>query len=206
MDPQTLPQREVSKLLSGTVVPRPIAWVSTISVDGQPNLAPFSYFNVVCPNPPTLLFCTGVRGIEPPQKDTYTNVVATGEFVVNFVSEHLAEAMNITAIEAPPDVNEFERASLTAVPSAKVKPPRVAESLAHFECRLLETIAIGEGAGGGNIVIGTVVHMHFDDRVFREGNYIDLEAFRPIGRLSGSAYCHVQDSFSLQRPRSELRP
>ena len=205
IDPQAWPQREVSKLLNATVVPRPIAWVSTISEAGVPNLAPFSFFNAVCSNPPTLLFCTSFRAVDGAQKDTFNNVRATGEFVVNFVSEQLAEAMNITAVEAPPDVNEFERADLTATPSVKVKPPRVAESLAHFECRLYDIIPIGEGVGSGNIVIGTIVHMHFNDAIFRQGNYIDFQTFKPVGRLTGSAYCNVQDVFHLQRLPSELR-
>jgi flavin reductase (DIM6/NTAB) family NADH-FMN oxidoreductase RutF len=206
IDPRSLPEREIYKLLTATVVPRPIAWVSTVNSEGQPNLAPYSFFNAVCSSPPTLLFCPGIRGSDLAQKDTYNNVVATHQFVVNFVSESLAEAMNATAVEAPPHVNEFERAGVTAAPSLHVRAPRVAESLAHFECALHSIVTIGEGVGGGHIVIGTILHMHYDDTIFREGNYVDLEAFQPIGRLTGTGYARVNDVFHLKRPPSEITP
>lgn len=202
--PNQLPEREVYKLITGSVVPRPIAWVSSVSAAGQPNLAPFSFFNAVCSNPPTLLFCPGIRGVDLSPKDTYHNIRATGEFVVNFVTEALAEKMNLTSAEVPAEVNEFERAGLTPAPSKVVNVPRVAESPIHFECTLNQIVTIGEGSGGGYIVIGTIVHMHFDDSVYREGNYINIEAYRPVGRLSGSGYIRASDSFEMKRPPSEL--
>jgi len=203
--PSNLPEREVYKLMIGSIVPRPIAWVSTVNAQGQPNLAPFSFFNAVCSRPPTILFCPGIRGVDLSPKDTYQNVKETGEFVINFVTESLAEQMNITAVEAPPDVNEFERAGLTAEPSVVVNVPRVAESPIHFECTLQQIVTIGEGTGGGYIIIGTVVHMHFADAVFREGNRIDIASYQPIGRLSGTAYTRVHDLFDLVRPPSEIK-
>ncbi len=201
--PADLPHREVYKLLIGSIVPRPIAWVSSRSADGIPNLAPFSFFTAVCSEPPTVVFCPGVRG-EHDQKDTLHNIRATGEYVINFVSELLAEAMNITATELPPHVNEFERAGLTEAPSHVVSVPHVAESLIHFECRLNQVITISDQPGGGNLVIGTVVHMHFDDRVYREGNYIDLDVMQAVGRLAGPSYCRVNDFFDIKRLPSEL--
>lgn len=204
IDPKNYPEREVYKLLTATILPRPIAWVSTISADGQPNLAPFSFFNAVCANPPTVLFCTGVRGADRSPKDTYHNVVATGAFVINFVTEGLAAAMNITAAEVPAEVNEFERAGLTAAPGKMVRVPHVAESPAHLECTLREIITINEEPGGGYVILGTVVHMHFDDSIYREGNYIDLDAFQPVGRLMGNGYTRVTDRFDLTRPPSEI--
>jgi flavin reductase (DIM6/NTAB) family NADH-FMN oxidoreductase RutF len=206
IDPNTYPSREVYKLLTAAVVPRPIAWVSTVNEQGQPNLAPFSFFNAVCQNPPTLLFCPGIRGVDQSPKDTYHNIRATGEFVVNFVTEELAEAMNITAVEAPAEINEFERANLTAAPGKKVNVPYVAESPVHFECKLREIVTINEEPGGGYIVIGTVVHMHFDDTIYREGNYLDFSAYHPVGRLTGSGYTRITDTFDLQRPPSEIKP
>ncbi len=206
IDPNNYPSREVYKLLTAAVVPRPIAWVSTVNAQGQPNLAPFSFFNAVCQNPPTILFCPGIRAADHSPKDTYNNIRATGEFVVNFVIEAMAEAMNITAVEATAEVNEFERANLTAVPGKIVNVPHVAESPIHFECKLHEIVTIGEAPGGGYIVIGTVVHMHFDDSVYREGNYIDHTAYQPIGRLGGPSYTRTQDTFDLQRPPSEIKP
>lgn len=206
INPAEYPSREVYKLLTAAVVPRPIAWVSTMSAEGQPNLAPFSFFNVVCEKPPTVLFCPGIRKADSEPKDTYHNVLATGEFVVNFVTEALAEVMNMTAAEVPPDVNEFERAGLTPVPSLLVKPPRVAESPIHFECKLHEIVTISSEPGGGYIVIGTVVHMHFDDSIYRDGNYLDFDAYLPIGRLTGSGYTRTRDRFDLVRPPSEITP
>ncbi len=205
INPSELPHGEVSKLMIGSVVPRPIAWVSTLSAEGQPNLAPFSFFTAVCSKPPTVVFCPGVRGTDGGQKDTLHNIRATGEYVINFVTEPLAEQMNITATEVPSDVNEFERAGLTPIPSMAVQAPRVAESPIHFECRLREIIAISDEPGGGNVVIGTVVHMHFDEMVYRTGNYVDIAAYQAIGRLSGASYCRVNDFFDLRRLPPEIK-
>lgn len=204
INPADLFHREVYKLMIGSIVPRPIAWVSTINADGQPNLAPFSFFTAVCSQPPTVVFCPGVRSTDSGQKDTYHNVRASGEYVINFVTEHNADAMNITATEWPATVNEFERAGLTPAPSQVVRPPRVAESPIHFECQLNQIVTISDQPGGGHLVIGTVVHMHFDEAVYREGNYIDAEALRPIGRLAGAQYSRTRDLFALQRPPSEI--
>ena len=203
--PSDIPHSEVNKLMIGTIVPHPIAWVSTLSDAGQPNLAPFSFFTAVCANPPTVVFCPGVRGVDGGQKDTLHNIRATGEYVINFVTEPLAERMNITATEVPAEVNEFERAGLTATPSAVVAPPRVAESPIHFECKLREIVVINDEPGGGSLVIGTVVHMHYDESVYRSGNYVDIEAYRAIGRLAGAGYCRVNDLFDLKRFPSEIK-
>lgn len=205
INPQDLPHKEVYKLMIGSIVPRPIAWVSTMNSTGQPNLAPFSFFTAVCSEPPTIVFCPGVRDADSDHKDTLYNIRATGEFVVNFVSEPLAQAMNITATEVPAEVNEFERAGLTATPSFKIRPPRVAESLIHFECTLNQVVSISDALGGGSIVIGTVVHMHFDDSVYREGNKVDLLALQPIGRLAGPSYSRVNDFFDIARFPSEIK-
>ena len=206
INPAEYPMREVYKLMTAAIVPRPIAWVSTLSADGVPNLAPFSFFNAVCSNPPTLLFCSSIRAGDGSSKDTYHNVRATGVFVVNFVTEALAEAMNITAAEVPPEVDEFERAGLTAVPGITVDVPHVAESPIFFECKLREIVTISEEPGGGHIIIGTVTHMHFDDSIYREGNNLDLAAYAPVGRLTGTGYARVRDTFELARPSSEIRP
>jgi flavin reductase (DIM6/NTAB) family NADH-FMN oxidoreductase RutF len=204
--PSDLSYREVYKLLIGSVVPRPIAWVSTVSRDGVRNLAPFSFFNAVCSNPPTVLFCTSVRDGDGGQKDTLHNVRDTGVFIINMVTEALAEAMNITATELPPEVDEFERAGLTPAPGRVVNVPYVAESPIHFECRLNQIVPISAEPGGGSIIIGTVVHMRFDETVFREGHYIDIAALKPVGRLSGAGYCRVTDLFDIRRLPSELKP
>jgi flavin reductase (DIM6/NTAB) family NADH-FMN oxidoreductase RutF len=202
-----LPLKEAYKLITGTVVPRPIAWVSTINAEGRPNLAPFSYFNAVCTRPPTLLFCPGIRGTDVSGKDTLNNVRATGEFVVNVVTEELAEAMNATATELPHEVNEFERAGLSTAPSKTVKPPRVADSPVNFECEVSQIVDIGDGGrGSASIVIGTILHMHVADKVMLPDYKIDIAALKPIGRLAGPNYAVIKETFEIFRAPSEIIP
>lgn len=202
INPADLEKRDVYKLMTGSIVPRPIAWVSTLSKDGVCNLAPFSYFTAVSANPPIVLFSVGTRSADQKPKDTYYNVRDTGEFVVNFVNEDTAVAMNITAVEVPADVDEFERAGLSALPSKTIAAPRVAESLIHFECKLHDIIP----AGDSYVVMGLVTWMHFADEVYKTGHYIDADALRPVGRLAGGQYAHIKDLFTLQRPASEISP
>lgn len=205
ISPQDTPSNLFYKVIVGSVVPRPIAWVSTVNATGQPNLAPFSFFNVVCSIPPTLLFCPGVRGTDGGDKDTYVNVLASGEFVVNLVSEALAEAMNKTATELLPEVDEFEYAGLTAEASTVVGPPRVAESPVAFECKVSEVITVGDGGrGSGWVVLGEVVHMRVHDAVLGEDYRVELDALKPIGRLSGPRYARVSDRFELFREDSQI--
>jgi flavin reductase (DIM6/NTAB) family NADH-FMN oxidoreductase RutF len=202
IDPGRLPWRSLYKILTGAVLPRPVGWISTVDGDGQPNLAPFSFFNVVCPDPPTLLFCPMTRSTDASPKDTLNNVRATGEFVVNIVTEQLAEAMTRTSVEAPPDVNEFEFAGLEAAHSVVVQPPRVTASPVHFECRLNQIVEISPRPGGGSIVIGTIVHIHIEERVLLDDDKIDLSALKPVGRLAGNAYVRMSDVFGIDRPES----
>jgi flavin reductase (DIM6/NTAB) family NADH-FMN oxidoreductase RutF len=204
INPTTLPHQSIYKILTGSVLPRPIGWISSIDMDGRPNLAPFSFFNVVCSNPPTVLFCSSIRNSDGKTKDTLNNVRATNEFVVNIVTEELLEAMNASSIEAPSDFNEFDFAGLTLAPSVAVKPPRVNESPIHFECKVREIIEVGNEPGGGSIVIGTIVHIHADDGVMLGGDKINLTALRPIGRLMGSGYCRVTDMIEIERPKNIL--
>lgn len=204
INPTTLPHQSIYKILTGSVLPRPIGWISSIDLDGRPNLAPFSFFNAVCSNPPTVLFCSSIRGSDGKTKDTLNNVRATSEFVVNIVTEELLQAMNASSIEAPSDFNEFDYAGLTLAPSVVVKPPRVAESPIHFECKLREIIEIGNEPGGGSIVIGTIVHIHADDGVMIGEDKINLTALKPIGRLMGSGYCRVTDLIEIERPKNIL--
>ena len=204
--PDALSRRSLYKILIGSVVPRPIGWISTVNVGGQPNLAPFSFFNVVCPKPPTVLFCPMIRGTDGKAKDTLNNVKATSEFVVNIVSENLAAAMVASSVEIAPEVNEFELTGLATAPSIVVRPPRVAESLIHFECKLSQMIEIGNQPGGGSVVLGEIVHLHVDERVLFGEDKIDLAALKPIGRLAGSAYVRVTDIYEMERPKSQIRP
>jgi flavin reductase (DIM6/NTAB) family NADH-FMN oxidoreductase RutF len=201
INPTSIPYQSVYKIMTGSILPRPIGWISSIDMSGRPNLAPFSFFNAVCSNPPTVLFCPSIRGSDGKTKDTLNNVRATNEFVVNIVTEELLQAMNASSIEAPSDFNEFEFAGLTLAPSVIVKPPRVAESPIHFECRVREIIEIGNEPGGGSIVIGAIVHIHADDGVMLGGDKINLTALKPIGRLMGSGYCRVTDLIEMERPK-----
>jgi flavin reductase (DIM6/NTAB) family NADH-FMN oxidoreductase RutF len=201
INPTTLPYQSVYKILTGSVLPRPIGWISTLDSKERPNLAPFSFFNAVCSNPPTILFCPLIRGTDGKTKDTLNNVRATREFVVNIVTEDTLQAMNASSIEAPPDFNEFEFAGLTPAPSIMVKPPRVQESPIHFECKLNQIIDINDEPGGGSIVIGTIVHIHAQDRVMLGQDKINLVALKPIGRLMGGGFCRVTDLIELERPK-----
>jgi flavin reductase (DIM6/NTAB) family NADH-FMN oxidoreductase RutF len=204
INPTSIPYQSVYKIMTGSILPRPIGWISSIDMDGRPNLAPFSFFNAVCSNPPTVLFCPSIRASDGKTKDTLNNVRATNEFVVNIVTEELLQAMNASSIEAPSDFNEFDFAGLTLAPSVIVKPPRVNESPIHFECKVREIIEIGNEPGGGSIVIGTIVHIHADDGVMLGEDKINLTALRPIGRLMGSGYCRVTDMIEIERPKNIL--
>lgn len=191
----TLTPRQLYKLMTGAIVPRPIAWVSTRSREGVANLAPFSYFNGVADEPPTLMFSCGKRSADQ-DKDTLTNVLETGEFVVNLVTFELAEAMNITASNAPPQRDEFELAGVTPTDSRVVNAPRVAQSPVHFECVVAGTFEAGRNV----VVFGRIVHLHIDERVLLEGGKIDIAALDAVGRLAGSGYVRTTETFEMTRP------
>jgi flavin reductase (DIM6/NTAB) family NADH-FMN oxidoreductase RutF len=201
INPADLNRKNLYKLMTGCIVPRPIGWISTIDLQGRRNLAPFSYFCAASSDPPYVLFCPALRVQDGAMKDTLRNVRMTGEFVVNLVTEALTEAMNVSSTDFPPDIDEFEAAGLTPEPASVVQPPRVAESPVHFECKMERLIELGTKPGGGNIVIGRVVHFQVDDEVLLDGFKIDIQALKPVGRLAGAGYCRVTDVFQLQRPR-----
>jgi flavin reductase (DIM6/NTAB) family NADH-FMN oxidoreductase RutF len=204
ISPDALSRQSMYKILIGSVVPRPIGWISTINASGRPNLAPFSFFNVVCAKPPTVLFCPMIRSTDGNIKDTLNNVRATGEFVVNIVSGELTSEMIATSVEIAPEVNEFELAGLKTAASVAVRPPRVAKSPIHFECKLTQIVEIGNNPGGGSVVIGEIVHLHVDERVLFDEDKIDLAALKPVGRLAGSDYVRVTDLFKMERPESQI--
>jgi flavin reductase (DIM6/NTAB) family NADH-FMN oxidoreductase RutF len=197
LDPSTLAPINVYKLLVGAVVPRPIAFVSTISPEGVANLAPFSFFTVASANPPVLCFTTSFR---EPCKDTLVNIRATKEFVVNIVSEEFAAKMNVTSGEYPYGVDEFAEAGLTAVPSEIVRPPRVKESHVNMECKLLQTIDVSNKPLGGTLILGEVVRFHIDDAIVEEFR-IDPDALAAVGRMAGNTYTTTKDRFDLIRPQ-----
>lgn len=181
------------------IVPRPIAWVSTISADGTTNVAPFSFFTGVGSRPPSLLFCpANDRHGEP--KDTLRNIQDTGDFVINIVPFAVAEKMNASAENLPPERSEFDAVGLTAVASHKVKAPRVAESPVQFECTKMQVLHIGEGPGGANIVIGNIVHLRIDDSVVGAKGLVDPDLLDAVGRMGGVTYCRTNSRFDLERP------
>ncbi len=200
VDPKAERYVDVYKLLIGSIVPRPIALVSTISTEGVHNLAPFSYFTAISSRPALVCFCPGPRAADSARKDTLRNICTSREFVINVVSEEIAEKMNLTSGEYPPEVDEFALAGLTPIPSDVVKPPRVAESHVNMECKLTLTIEFSELPGGGNLVIGEVVRLHVDDAIVSNFK-IDPDKLRAIGRMGGNSYTRTRDRFDMIRPK-----
>ncbi len=195
-DPDALTRRRRYKLLSGTVVPRPIGWISTRDEAGRSNLAPYSFFNVVSADPPTVVFSAGRRDGSP--KDSAAIAESTGVFVVNLVDETVAEAMNASAIDAPRGVDEFGIAGVTPVDGDVVPAPRVAESPVAFECRVSHVVPLEPGPN--RVIFGRVVRIHVRDDLLVGDHGIDVERLRPVGRLAGGAYARLGEIFTLERP------
>jgi flavin reductase (DIM6/NTAB) family NADH-FMN oxidoreductase RutF len=198
VDPSGNNPLDIYKLMTGAIVPRPIAFVSTVSADGVFNLAPFSFFTGISANPPVICFCPMIRS-DGTRKDTLRNIEAAGEFVVNIVSEEIAERMNLCAPEYPPEVDEFQVSGLTPVPSDLVRAPRVAESRVNMECRLLQIVDVSAKPLGGSLVLGEILRFHVDDALF-DNFKIDPDKLRPIGRMGGQAYTRTTDRFDMIRP------
>jgi flavin reductase (DIM6/NTAB) family NADH-FMN oxidoreductase RutF len=209
VSPSNLSHSELYGLLLNSVAPRPIAWVSTLSASGQPNLAPFSFFNCVCVEPPLLAFAPGQRTPKPSSsdqargedKDTLRNIRETKEFVVNVVMYELAEAMNLTSGEYDAAVNEFELAGLETAPSEIVKVPRVASSPVSFECKLYQILDFSPSPQSSSLVIGQVVSIHVNDAHMKEGK-LDRDSLDLIGRMGGIQYTRTAQRFDMVRPKA----
>ncbi len=201
-DPAQLGVAERYKLLIGGIVPRPIAWVSTISSEGTTNLAPFSFFTGVGSDPMSLLFCPA-NAADGEEKDTLRNAKPVeeggqGEFVVNIVSNPQAEVMAATAEALGPEESEAERFGVAMVPSSVVAPLRVADSKVHYECRTSRILRLNPGEpGGGNVVVAEVVHVHLADTVLGERLHVDPSELDAIGRMGGFAYARTRDRFEI---------
>jgi len=187
------------------VVPRPIGWISSLDADGVVNLAPYSFFNAISYTPPQVMFSGGpaaLRSPARPLKDSIANIEATGEFVHSVATWDLREAMNKTAIESPADHDEFDYAGLTKAPSELVKPPRVAESPIHLECKYIQSVRLKElpGREPNVMVIAEVVGVHIDESVLTNG-LVDPHKLKPIARLGYLDYTLVDDFFTMPRPR-----
>ena len=191
-----------NRVLTGVVVPRPIAFVSTISDSGNVNLSPYSFFNAVSYDPPLIIFSSSKFTSDGKLKDSLSNIEQNGEFVVNIVNENIVEAMNATAAEYPEDVNEFDIANLTQIDSDLVKPPRLSESPVNMECKLERIITLGTEAHPQGLVIGEIIQLHIDDEII-SGHRINHEKLKPVGRLAGNMYTHTYDVFELMRPSYE---
>ncbi len=199
IEPSTLSALELYQHMTRLVAPRPIAWVSTQSVDGRTNLAPYSYFTAVGSNPPTLAFCPANRA-DGAAKDTLANIEQTGEFVVNVVSFDLADMMNQSSADYDAAESEFDACGIRPTPSLRVRPPRVAEAKAHLECRLHSVVKLGTGPGGANLVIGRIVAMHIQDDVLDKTGHADPTSMDLVARMGGSTYSRTTDLFDLERP------
>jgi flavin reductase (DIM6/NTAB) family NADH-FMN oxidoreductase RutF len=204
--PSNISNSELYGILLNSVAPRPIAWVSTLSAAGQPNLAPFSFFNAVCIDPPLLAFAPGLRqskqaGAPHGQpKDTLRNIRETKEFVVNIVTYALLQPMNVTSGEYDPSVNEFELAKVTPAPSKLVRPARVAESPVSFECKLHQILDFSPAPTSSSLVLGQVVAIHMDDAHLKDGK-LDRNSLDLIGRMGGIQYTRTTERVELARPK-----
>ncbi|MGD0294752.1 MAG: flavin reductase family protein [Terracidiphilus sp.] len=202
-NPAECQQRQIYKLMTGMIVPRPVALVSTMDKQGVANLAPFSFFCGVGSVPPTVLFCPSLRSgatagtVEP--KDTLRNVEETGEFVINVVSDSISAAANASSAEVPPEVDEFVLSGLTPIASEAVRPQRVAESPAQMECKLLQVIYTGHVPGSGVIVLGEVVRFHLREELV-ENFRVDPAGLDAVGRMAGNTWVRTRERFELIRP------
>ncbi len=197
IDIKDLEPSMVYKLMISAIVPRPIAWVSTISKNGILNIAPFSYYAGVSSVPPLVMISIGKKETKE-KKDTWQNIEETGEFVINTVTKELVDKMNITSLPFEKDVNEFEKAELTPVPSEVVKAPRIKESPINIECKKFEIIEIGKMG----MVLGEILKFHVRDDLINDKGYIDTTKLEIVGRLGGANYCLItkENTFQLKRP------
>jgi flavin reductase (DIM6/NTAB) family NADH-FMN oxidoreductase RutF len=200
-DPSQMGSPDIYKVLSGIVVPRPIAFVSTVSPDGVPNVAPYSFFQAITPSPPHISFSAGSRDGE--KKDTERNIDASGEFVVNIVNSEIARRMAMSALDLPPGVSEFEAAGLTLGESDIVSAPRVAEAPASLECEVRHVLPIGDERYGATLIIGEVLRFHVRDDLVLENYRIDFKRLDAVGRLAGDWYCTTEHQYMLPRSKYE---
>jgi flavin reductase (DIM6/NTAB) family NADH-FMN oxidoreductase RutF len=202
-----LSTRDTYRLMTDIVAPRPIAWVSTVDGEGRANLAPFSYFQAVCSNPPTVVLGIGWLAEGRP-KDSLRNVLETGELTINHVSEPVAEAMNASSAALAPEISEWEACGVEAAPASSVKPARVARAVAGMECRMTRAIPLGatpKGTPSTTLVIAEVVHFWLAEGLWRRDERgrllpIDPRALAAVGRLGGAAFTTTVGSFELERP------
>lgn len=202
INPSDIETRFLHQYLIGSVGPRPICFASTVDVNGKPNLAPFSFFNVFSANPPILVFAPNNSGRTGEPKHTFLNAKAVPEVAINVVTEEMVEQMNVAAAPWDIGVDEFDKAGFTPVQSDLIKPCRVAESPSQIECKVIEVKEMGKGGGAGNLVICEVLRIHIKEEVLNSENKIDQRKMKLVGRLGGSWYSKTDDSalFELAQP------
>ena len=206
INPKDIPVPQLHGYLLGAVGPRPIAFASTIDSEGNPNLSPFSFFNVFSANPPILIFSPARRGRDNTTKHTYENVKEVAEVVINVVNYDIVEQMSLSSTEYPKGVNEFIKAGFTPLESETIKPLRVKESPIQFECRVNEVVELGDGGGAGNLVICEVLMIHIKDEVLDSNGKIDQKKIDLVGRMGGNWYCHANGDalFEVEKPLATL--
>ena len=205
IDPKEISTGKLHGYLLGAIAPRPIAFASTIDEDGNPNLSPFSFFNVFGSNPPTLIFSPARRVRDNTIKHTLENALATKEVVINVVNYDIVQQMSLSSTEYAKGVNEFEKAGFTMLKSDKIKPFRVAESPVQFECKVKDVIFTGDEGGAGNLIICEVVKMHVSEAVLDENGAIDQHKIDLVARAGGSYYSRARDGFfEIDKPISTL--
>ena len=190
--------KDLYKLMIGMVVPRPIAWVSTVSEDGTNNLAPYSFFNAISGDPPVVCFAPSRKPAGDNKKDTLRNLESTGVFVINIVSEHLAQAMNQSAADVPPEVDEFALAGVSVEAATMIQAPMVKEALAKMECRVRQIIPLGDRPTSGILVLGDVLCFHFVEGLV-DNFKVDPAMLNAVGRMGGTSYCDTRNRFDLTR-------
>jgi flavin reductase (DIM6/NTAB) family NADH-FMN oxidoreductase RutF len=200
IDPRELGRRDLNQVINGLVAPRPIAWVSSLGLDGSANLAPFSFFGAFSFDPPTVGLGPGSR--QGVNKDSLRNIRATGEFVINLVSRGLAETANACSGEFSPDVDEWEVAGVEGLPSDVVDPMRVAQAPAAFECRVRQILELGDSdRSGNNLIVAWIVRIHVSDEAM-DGYRPRSEVLDLVARMGGDEWCTTRDRFTLPRPSS----
>lgn len=205
IDPKEIPTAKLHGYLLGAVAPRPIAFASTIDAEGNPNLSPYSFFNVFSANPPIMIFSPARRVRDNTTKHTLENALATKEVVINVVNHAIVQQMSLSSTEYAEDVNEFEKAGLTMLPSEKVKPFRVAESPVQFECKVREVVSLGNEGGAGNLIICEVVKLHINEAVLNDRGTIDHYKIDLVARAGGSYYSRARDGFfEIPKPIATL--
>ncbi len=205
IDPKDIPTAKLHAYLLSAVAPRPIAFASTIDAEGNPNLSPFSFFNVFSANPPILVFSPARRVRDNTTKHTLENIIRTKEAVINVVDHAIVQQMSLSSTEYPEGVNEFEKAGLTMLASEKVRPFRVAESPVQFECKVNDIIHLGEERGAGNLVICEVVKFHMHENILSEDGNIDQNKLDLVARAGGSYYSRAKNGFfEIPKPLSTL--